>query len=75
MRWVSTRRGCLDAVGMRGRYRIHWAAGMCVLSGVGHDELPMIQLPAEGRVFSSVSLAKAYATEVDACVEALIGGE
>lgn len=73
--------GDLDAIGVRGDYRIHYegkrfgTGAVYRLFGTGHDQLPFMALPEEGREFPSVSLAKAFADEVDARAEALIGGE
>lgn len=64
--WTRTTRG-LEAVGRRGWYTIrrHRHMHACLLTAVGHDELPMLILPADGRHFATVADAKDYANQIE----------
>lgn len=58
-----------QAVGARGVYTVRaMARGLHVLTGVGHDMLPMSTLPSLGRGFGSVVEAQGFAEALDARV-------
>lgn len=62
--WKS---GNLKAIGRRGTYTIERARGGegFLLTGVGHDELPMLDLPPFGERFDSIDAAKDRAAALE----------
>lgn len=65
------------AVGCRGVYRVRRCDGDWWLHGMGHDHLPLLDLPPGGKRFTSLSSAQSFANELDRLVgaETHIGGE
>ncbi|SKV05751.1 Uncharacterised protein [Mycobacteroides abscessus subsp. bolletii] len=57
--------GALVAVGLRGTYMVQSVGREWILQGVGHDGLPMLALPAEGKSFAALDTAQLYAIELD----------
>lgn len=57
--------GALVAVGLRGTYTVQSVGREWILQGVGHDGLPMLTLPAEGKSFAALDTAQLYAIELD----------
>lgn len=57
----------VEAFGTKGCYVIKRAPGFsgCILTAVGHDELPMLALPPYGRSFGAMQHAKDYAARLD----------
>ena len=67
LRWRSHEHivGALCAIGARGVYSILRLGREWVLIGVGHDDLPLLTLPAMGKPFGYLEAAQLYATELD----------
>lgn len=57
--------GALFAVGLRGTYTVQSFGREWILQSVGHDGLPMLALPAEGKAFAALDTAQLYAIELD----------
>lgn len=57
--------GALVAVGLRGTYMVQSVGREWILQGVGHDGLPMLALPAEGKSFAALHTAQLYAIELE----------
>lgn len=57
--------GALVAIGLRGTYTVQSVGREWFLQGVGHDGLPMLALPAEGKAFAALDSAQLYAMELD----------
>jgi hypothetical protein len=54
------------AVGLRGIYTSAKVANrLVVLTGIGHDDLPMITLPSLGQAFASQRDLEAFVAEFD----------
>lgn len=54
------------AVGLRGIYTATKIANrLVVLTGIGHDELPMTTLPALGKAFASIRDLQTFVDEHD----------
>lgn len=68
--------GTITAVGLRGVYSVSQVGPAWMLSGVGHDDLPLLSLPVSGRVFARLDDAKYHAQRLDAVktVEPQISG-
>lgn len=68
--------GTLAAWGLRGVYSVEKVGREWILQGRGHDDLPMLALPVEGKAFASLDAAKLYANELDhvRAVEAQVSG-
>lgn len=58
--FTSTPEG-MTTTGRRGTYKIRWVTGMYILTGVGHDDLPMSGMSPWGRKFESSSEAQLFA--------------
>lgn len=54
----------LKAIGTRGEYRLRRIGFRWLLGATGHDRLPMMQLPAEGRMFI-------FKTEAESCADGI----
>ncbi|MGC7194402.1 hypothetical protein RA997_22920 [Mycobacteroides abscessus subsp. abscessus] len=50
---------------MRGTYTVQSVGREWILQGVGHDGLPMLALPAEGKAFAALDTAQLYALQLD----------
>lgn len=57
----------LQAVGIRGVYRIQTIGPLTryVLQGIGHDELPLLDLPPFGAQFTDLWTAQRAASDID----------
>lgn len=79
LRWSSHDHivGAVTAIGIRGVYSIQKVGPCWSLQGVGHDDLPLLALPPEGKVFVYLQVAQDYAAAVDAkmLAESQVGGE
>jgi len=55
------------ATGAKGHYTVRWASasGPWWLTAVGHDGLPLMEIPATGRRFWTPDEAKAFADNID----------
>ena len=64
--WHPQLGGFRQATGARGTYRLRrdrddrWH-----VSGIGHDGLPMLTLPPEGRMFASLAQAETFVDGLD----------
>ena len=56
----------MTATGLKGRYRINWLAGRYILTGFGHDDLPMLALNAWGRQYETLEAAQTMAEGLEA---------
>ena len=67
LRWqgFTVGREGMWAFGLRGRYQIRLVSAWYVLTGVGHDDLPMLVLPPWGRKFPSLAEAQAHAERIE----------
>lgn len=67
MKWTGHSEiiGALVAVGLRGTYTVQSVGREWILQGVGHDGLPMLALPVEGKAFAGLDTAQLYAMELD----------
>ena len=68
-------RGVICAAGGKGRYHIRWKNGY-LLTGVGHDDLPMLVIHHNGRLFETLDKAKDFAEAIERVktVESQISG-
>lgn len=64
----------LVAIGARGVYSIVPMSHTWILSGIGHDGLPILDLPADGKEFASLTDALNHAEWVDLRREAELSG-
>lgn len=55
------------ASGVKGHYTVIWVGGerQWQLTAVGHDRLPLMEIPATGRRFWTPDEAKAFADSLD----------
>lgn len=59
-------RGCITAAGGKGVYMIRWQTRTgYILTGMGHDDIPMLALPPYGRRFETLDRAKDYAERIE----------
>ncbi|OHU29131.1 hypothetical protein BKG78_23610 [Mycobacteroides chelonae] len=67
MKWTGHTEivGALVVVGLRGTYTVQRVGREWILQGVGHDGLPMLALPAEGKAFADLVSAQLYAIALD----------
>ena len=58
--------GCIVAAGGKGWYTIRWQTRSgYMLTGTGHDDLPMLVLPPYGRQFDTLDKAKDFAAAIE----------
>lgn len=77
LNWYGDHR-YVAASGYRGTYRIRCTGlGVHLLAATGHDQLPMIDLPPEGAVFTQQQWAREAAEALDRrrSTETQMGGE
>lgn len=68
MTWTRPDNDCgqITAHGNRGAYTIRSVGSLgYTLTGLGHDDLPMMQLPPYGRLFETLDAAKDYASGLE----------
>lgn len=64
--WVPQVGGFRSAVGARGTYRLrHDRDDRWHVSGIGHDGLPMLAIPPDGRMFASLRHAETFIDGLD----------
>ncbi|MFA5712008.1 hypothetical protein [Mycolicibacterium sp.] len=57
--------GAEQAVGLRGEYVVRRVPDSFVLTGYGHDTLPLLDLPPAGRKFVRLDDAKQFANQLE----------
>lgn len=73
MRWRGSPPGVVEAIGIRGEYRIRPSKRdrigiIWVLWGTGYDGLPMLATGGEGRPFPTLTSAREFADRLDQVV-------
>lgn len=53
------------ATGLRGQYALQHFAGCYILTAIGHDTLPLLDLPVDGQKFTRIDDAKHFANRLD----------